>query len=307
MFDPTRHTGFPLEKRVPGSLLLQSLLAALLATYFYLQYCAFEASFNLVDLIWTMVLNMVLFPVVGIFLWNAAMEFSRVTTALRIGLAIGPWIILSIGIAPFFGPSTSENFLVAICAATFKGVITGMLVGSRVRPWGFLTFGTIEVSYEQSTYRVTSNSKLALLGTLPLRLVSISTFLVSALLWVYFSANEYSRTNIFVTLLIAFYAIASAYLSFNSPRRWILIVLASLLNLPFLMLRLNLYLFPEAVYQTTLVEQVAIGTLVVLWMLCIVTRTRVRVPLVLFRDHREVCLGQRYTEWETTLQVVNQA
>src|SRR5215510_2922210 len=189
--DASTHHAFSLDQRTPGTFLLQSLLAALIASYLYQLAGAFgDTTLSLGNLIRVVALNIVLFTIVGIYLWNVATEFSRVTTALRIGLAVGPWIILSLGITALSGPMNIEDLAVTICTAIVNGVITGMLVGSRVRPWGFLTFGTIEVSHDHSTYRLTSNSELALAGTMPLRLVAISIFLVFSWLWVYSYVNQ---------------------------------------------------------------------------------------------------------------------
>lgn len=317
MRDFAKPGGFELEQRFPGTFILQGAFAGLLVGYLLLTLYALSLSAAqeilgwLIFVVLVMGVTTILSIPIAVLIWLPA-RFLRFEMKVP-GRILVAFLAATI---PFFVLALithdTPGLVIAVVAGGVVGVAVGMLVGSRIRPWGFLTFGSIVISGKLGSRRITSRSILALLGTIPLRLVTILLLLVSlwALEWCLWQEYDTAESAFVAYLLI--YSASSAYLSFRSPRRWILIAQGALLNLPIVLLVLYCYLQALASYANyQFLVAASVGTILpALWFLCVVSRTTIQVPtwpmpLNESEGRLMMCLGEQFSNCEQTLGIVS--
>lgn len=193
------------------------------------------------------------------------------------------------------------------------GIPVALLVGSRVKPWEIFTFGSIAAG--EVDHRAGSRSILATLGTLPLRFLSITA---SVLLLLYLPPEFARAANIGEVLLVilflgvvGFYPIFSAYLTFRSPRKIVLVVIGVVLNFPIALV----WFFTFREYLQTPIEKVFIyvaisGSFLLAWVIFVIARLGAKLspaPSLSISNNKSIaaapnldhqCLGSRFAEWQ---------
>lgn len=130
-------------------------------------------------------------------------------------------------------------FVVGVGLALLIGLPIALLVGSGVKPWELFTFGSIVTGSVAFERRAGSYSVLGTLGTLPLRFLSI----VALAAWLLFVSSQREigagpAGAVFALLVPASYPALSAYLTFRSPHKAVLVWLGILMNFPIFVLAL---------------------------------------------------------------------
>ena len=309
----TANRAFQLEARYPGMFLLQGWLGGILAGYIGMVCLCFlndtaDFLFAIGFLYIFIIPASILATVKATILWAAYR-----LTGIQLGAAgrvVATTICVSL-LALFTAfqiPSVDHNYLaVWIAVPVLVSLPTALLVGSSFKPWELCTFGTVSVHGE----RVGSTSLFATLGTLPLRFLSLGALAV----WILFIACKRQVETIpletaAVLSVSLIYFVFSAYVTFRSPRKPILLIAGLVVNL--LVVGLAAWAFLN--YSSTFLPEmiVLIGVLcttcVVFWILFLVARLSVPTNPMLIpdlnaaplrahdkRDHE--CLGSRFLQW----------
>lgn len=311
-----RTKSFQLEQTVPGSFFFQGLAGGMLSGFIFALTIPFWAQ-NRLHPSWVISLTlfyMTIGAVVGVvkatFMWGAyritgfqIRVLTRVAATTICIVVIGGLIYYKAGI------TDNEQFAIGVAIAWLSALPVSLLVGSRVKPWEFFTFGSIAAS---NGTRIGSRSVLATLGTLPLRFLSIFGLVVWSLTFVCmrFTETDVIGDELLITVPII-YLLVSTYLTFRSPRKLFLLVIGILINVPtaflfYLSYEIN---FKDDRYGEEIPMAVNMtGEFLLAWVLflvarlCVGLRTRtmpVRPPVV-FYPHKESehhCLGSRFSEW----------
>jgi hypothetical protein len=309
---------FELEQTIPGLFLLQSAAAGIIVGFFLMVWgmLAISTPYRFLLIIYTPFAMLFCIAVCGVLataIWIPAKVFAlRMRMPARVCAIIILLSLLSVLLYFFQGSPSFENVADWAAGALLIGVPTGTLVGSRVRPWRVFTFGTVAIKKGKRIYEGTSESKLALLATLPLRLVSVCGLALSILILAF---AWQQRGNDLLPMLLgcapSIYFAAGAYLSLRSPRPWILLTLAFVINLPVIVMAAYCFAIPRGGYMDGLPLLMAIvySSFVLLWAICIAARlyaplvtTQPVMPIFVGRDEpqnqRHMCLGARFSEWE---------
>ncbi len=176
----------------------------------------------------------------------------------------------------------------ALIVALLGGTPIALIVGSPVKPLELFTFGSIAVGDSTSEFRAGSKSLLGTLCTYPLRFLSIGT-LVVIVLAVAFEAQSVDQPSDIINLVIfpviaAGYAGLSAYVTFRSPHRVILLALGVVLNIPIALIGLFLYnVYSHEYWRVNLIALLAAvfcGSFVVAWTIFLIARLNTRTTLV---------------------------
>ena len=230
----------------------------------------------------------------------------RLAVAWTVGYAIGLWLESLV---------SPESFLSPFEFATCFGIPTAFLVGSKIRPWKVFTFGTVIINQGQSTSRKTSSNVLALLGSLPLRLLNIHllilTILIEATLWREgyrdFKWERNQLIAVAIAIFIICYLIAGIYLSYRTPSTSVLVTLVILFNTPTIGLAISFYsIWIRGIWGPGFLGGAIILTgYVMLWALCLASRIwaarliRRQIlldQLAVVNEHH--CLGKRMAFWQ---------
>ena len=318
----TRKLSFELEKTVPGLFLLQGLLGGLVAGVVYAAaICFWNERFKFIDGVVIAAYLGIAGSVAGVFK-SIIMWAPYVLTRIQLRLATRV-AITSLGTGVFallvalkFGygfesPNDTAAFVLTMVAG---GLPTAILVGSSIKPWELFTFGSIAFGDSRTGGRVGSKSVLATLGTLPLRFLS----LIGLALWILACAREFDPQQHVISAIITFlvpviYLWYSAYVTFKSPHRFLLVVSAVALNLPVGVITYfaytigrGSYLFAEALPYVC-----GIGSAFLLaWAIFLIARLNAPTQRMIRRtDLRTIprsggshlghdCLGSRFMEWQ---------
>ena len=232
-----KNPSFSLENVLPGTFVLQGILGGILGGLVYVWMTTLwsqkpDFDETLLSIPLTMFLGAILGALAAIVFWIVYLGSDlRMSAGLRVALMIN---ILG-AIALFLGRfSRSEpDFAHYIVIALLSALPTALLVGSRVKPWGLFTFGSIAVYHKDVQKREGSRSVPATLGSLPLRFLSLFTLAV----WILkfscerkFGPDTLSTAQMFV--IPAVYPALCAWVSFRSPRKWSLLLMGIAINPP---------------------------------------------------------------------------
>ncbi len=306
---------FQLEQTVPGSFFFQGIAGGMLSGFIFILTIALWVEED-PPANWVIPLTgvyMIMGAIVGVvkatLMWGAyrvtglqIRVFARVAaTTICLGLISG-FIYYKAGI------TDHGKFAIGVAIAWLTALPVALLVGSRVKPWEFFTFGSIA----SNGTRIGSRNLPATLGTLPLRLLSIWALGIWIMTFVCRNEHQTSPVDIRLVFAVPFlYLLVSTYLSFRSPRKLVLLVIGILLNVPTAFLFYSSYQinFKDDYWGDEIPWLVNMsGEFLVVWTLflaarlCVGLRTRtvpVRAPIV-FYPHKESdhhCLGSRFSEW----------
>ena len=314
-----RRESFQLEKTVPGAFLLQGLTGGALGAFIYLTLLCLYTGADVSNsgrvgmlLLFVLVCMCLVGGTLGVIkatiMWGIyrvtgfqMTVLPRVAMTMLIGSIIGCMTIMSdqpltLNDASSFVWPVSVVWLTTLPAALF--------VGSRVKPWALFTFGSIAVDHG----RVSSKSLPAILSTLPLRLLSLAALGIWILTFAgYWTHNQRPSTQFILMFLIpASYFGLSAYLSFRSPRKQVLLAIGLLVNAPVVYLAVESYINYSTAYWFAgllLVFSAICSAFLLAWALFLVARLTARThiavhhvlsPLSELGHH---CLGSRFMEW----------
>jgi len=242
----TKDRPFHLEQFVPGAFLIQGLAGGAIVGF----------TFMFVVVLWSIRPNplsyllatptvMVAGSIAGVILATLIWTVYRV---IGIQMLVGARVILTVItirlITMFLGLRWSvdrpSDFILGIGIALFAGLPLALLVGSTVRPWQLFTFGSIKVGPSTFERTAVSQSIFGTLGTLPLRFLSIAAFAV----WVlYVSCQREMNGGLMgasaALLVPAVYPAFSAYVTFRSPHKTVLLFIGLIVNLPVALIAIN--------------------------------------------------------------------
>ena len=189
---------------------------------------------------------------------------------------------------------------------------TALLVGSRVRPWKILTYWRVTFRKRGIKERLRSSHTLAILGVLPLRVLSLGALgigiAVTAATW---STGEldFTRRALWLVVPIICFAV-SAYVTFSSPSQFVLLALAFVINVPMTYLAIEHINVPESVWNNSSIPMtlgIAYTSFICAWTAFVATRFVVEPKDFLPADARAYlkvnnkqdhdCLGSRFLEW----------
>ncbi len=214
------------------------------------------------------------------------------------------------------GKASDETLLISTGAVFLLSLPTSLLIGSRVRPWEFFTYGSM-VFRENGIYRRhTVTDAPVILGGLMLRIIATGGLLLSVL--VVACGRELIGKDIWKDFIFyyfpMFYFALSVYLTFRSPRKSVLLILGVILNVP---LGLPLYLgskfFIEIGWQAEDSTALFLVCTIFLaaWTGFIATQLSVTSKKDLLtdishathamtqeRDPGHQCLGSRFADWQ---------
>lgn len=187
-----------------------------------------------------------------------------------------------------------------------------LLVGSRVRPWEIFTYWRVTFRKHGIKERLRSKGSLAILGVMPLRLLSLGGLGI----WIVATAGSWFVDEKDVTESVLFYVVPitylvmSAYVTFRSPTRFVLLAIGLVANLPISFMCLFGYtIFPEGYWnnETPTFLAIADAILICAWVALVTTRFSIKAEHFLPLDarahskvgtrHNHDCLGSRFLEW----------
>ena len=308
---------FQLEETVPGSFFFQGLAGGMLGGFIFVLLIALWVLEHphpdrvIVITPVFMIMGAIFGVVKAAFLWGAyrvtGLQIRVLTRVAATAISTG---LVCWGLHYMAGPN-NEEFALGMGIAWLTTLPVALVVGSRVKPWEFFTFGSIATS---DGNRVGSRSVPATLGTLILRFLSIYAAIVWILIFVCqrHVARPYFPTELLFSVALLYYLV-STYLTFRSPRKPVLLAIAILLNLPTAFLFLISYEinFNHESWGEDIPWMVNMsGMFLIAWLiflvarLCVGLRTPTRTvpvrPPVVFYPHKESdhhCLGSRFSEW----------
>jgi hypothetical protein len=227
---------FQLEETVPGIFLLQGWLGGALSGFTYVVAVSLwfgTASFDRMIVITpiAMVAGGIIGVIKGTMMWAIyRLTGIRMGAFARVAVSSIAAFVLAIFVSVQFG--NIEDAAIWLTITLSVAVPIALLVGSNVKPWELFTFGSIVVGGE----RIGSRSVLAALGTLPLRLLSLSGLAVWILLYScrrpdWWDPAINPKPDVVPFLLPTIYFALTTYLTFRSPGKAFLPVWAVLLNL----------------------------------------------------------------------------
>jgi hypothetical protein len=201
------------------------------------------------------------------------------------------------------------EFVGWILIAFVSSLPTALLVGSGVKPWELFTFGSIAVKGG----RLGSRSILKTLATLPLRFLSM----LALAEWILFFACQRVKGPFHNVIVVTFsvpvvYLFYSAYMTFRSPRRIVLLISGIGMSLPFALIAFRAYWIYFATWpaKELLIKGVIASACVVIWALFLIARLSLRtshaIPVSVLNEllsrrannPAHHCLGSRFLEWQ---------
>ena len=312
----TQRGSFQLERTVPGAFLLQGLTGGALGAFVYLTllclYIGVDESNSerigmlfLFTLVCMCLVGGTLGLIKAMIMWGIyRVTGFQMTALVRVAMTMLIGILFTVILSDHSLTLSYASSLVRPLSVVWLTTLpTALLVGSRVKPWALFTFGSIAVHHG----RASSKSLLAILGTLPLRFLSLTALGI----WILTFAGSWTENQrptvefVLMFLIPASYFALSAYLTFRSPRKEFLLVIAPLVNAPVVYLAVVSYAnYPTAYwFAGLLLVFCAICSMFLLaWALFLfarlTARTHVEVPHVMSLSQPEHhCLGSRFLEW----------
>jgi hypothetical protein len=198
---------------------------------------------------------------------------SAVRTSVKVlisTLMVSAFVILG-PIAPAY------NFRQALDLVALSSVISlpiGLLIGSSVNPVDLFTFGNMD-GYDAKPGQPSFRHVLETVFSLPLRLLSI----VGLGSWLFYLASEWSKQRDLATFVFgsppAIYLALSAFLTFRSPYKLVLALIAVLMNLPVAMVALVCYAIGSNFYQlgnTPTIIAYVLGVFLLAWLVFLFAR-----------------------------------
>lgn len=304
-----RTKSFQLEDTVPGTFLLQGWFGGILAAIVYVvALCLWDGYISFANAVaavaYFAILTSVLGVIKAVLMWLpyrlAKVQLRHVTRIVIASLATG---LFAVATGYLFGTGRRDDMAAWTLTLLLGGLPTAILIGSTIKPWELFTFGSIAGKKLRSVWGT--------LGTLPLRFLSI----LALALWILSLASDRETRTLDVTpsLLVPIaYLLFSAYVTFRSPRKTVLFVVALLLNLPIAGFGIFAFVnYPRAQFAPEMLFGVgAISTaFVVAWSVFLIARLSVRTPPVSMIDFSEAlrransqrdhdCLGSHFLEWQ---------
>ena len=232
----TKDTSFALETTLPGTFALQGILGGILGGFVYTWAMTVWIDHpQLNDMLLGMPLVMFQAAILGaimatiIWLVHLVLDF-RMGAGMRVALMINTLGAVAIVLSRLF-ELKDRYFPGYVLISLLSALPTALLVGSRVRPWELFTFGSIAVPQNDVLTREGSKSVPATLATLPIRFLSL--FVLAVWILKFSCGRKYdviSAASMFV--IAAVYPALCAYISFRSPRKWTLLLVAIAINAP---------------------------------------------------------------------------
>jgi hypothetical protein len=312
---------FHLEKTVPGTFMMQGLLGGMLGGFVaalvaVIAWHENELSEVLQLASYAMITGGIVGVVKSTLMWAVyILTKIRLTAATRVSATsiVTAVVIAVIGRYLEFDEAFLRGFLVW---ALSVGIPIALLVGSSVKPWELFTFGSIAAG-DAFDRRTGSRSILRTLGTFPLRFLSIGTLA----LFLLYLATQASDVRVPREILGAFlffvvagaYPFFSAFVTFRSPCKTVLIACAVISNIPIALVCLFYYgLYDKASWlgEVPLVISAYCGVFLIAWMIFLVARLSLTIKPASFPefsnnksiadaprlDHQ--CLGSRFAAWQ---------
>ena len=318
----TKHLSFELEKTIPGIFLLQGWLGGIVAGVVYTAaICFWKERFAFIEAVFISAYLGILGSVAGVFksiiMWVpyvlTRIQLRRATRVAITSICTGVFALL-LALTFGYGFERLNDTAAFVLTMVAGGLPTAILVGSSIKPWELFTFGSIAIGDSRTGGRVGSKSVLGTLGTLPLRFLS----LIGLALWILACAREFDPQQHVISGVITFlvpliYLWYSAYVTFKSPHRVLLLVSGIALNLPVAVITYfaykihpGSYLFNEALLYVS-----GIGSaFLIAWAIFLIARLNAPTQrMIRGTDLRKLpktgaghlghdCLGSRFMEWQ---------
>jgi hypothetical protein len=229
---------FALENVLPGTFVLQGILGGILGGLIYVwttSLCGPKPNFNetLLSIPLVLFLGAILGAIEALIFWIVYLASDlRMSAGIRAALMINTLGVIALFLGGF-SLRNDDYFSAYLVIALLCALPTALLVGSRVKPWGLFTFGSIAVYDKAVRKREGSRNVPATLGSLPLRFLSLFVLVI----WILkfscerkFGQDVISTAEMFVTPAV--YPALCAYVSFRSPRKWSLLTMGIAINPP---------------------------------------------------------------------------
>ena len=314
----TKSLPFQLEQTTRGAFLLQGLGGGMVMAFVgtLLSMLAFPGNHNFFLLFYVpqiMGVGGVIGLIAATLLW-AICRFThlRMILPLRIAVITIAFTLL----VSFVGYllEARDPWLFAIFAgwSLVLSLPIAFFVGSKLRAWEIFTYWRVTFWQHGIKERLSSSGILAIGGVLPLRLLSSSVFVC----WTLFSAAVWSSGETDVIEAIAFmlgpiiYLAMSAYLTFSSPGKFVLLAIGLFINLPIsYLVFFGHTIFPEYwKWEVPTILAIADTVFLSAWVAFVATRFIVNardfLPEVRASSNSKVdinqehhCLGSRFLEW----------
>lgn len=321
---------FELEKTVPGAFFFQGLAGGMLAGFICIVALVLWA--NQPNLRWVLPFTpfyMIAGATAGAFqatlLWGAyRITGIQLRAPARVALTtvlvgLGAWFVRY-----YAGIEYNVEFAIGVGISWLTASPVALLVGSRVKPWEFFTFGSIAIDGHGNRWR--SNSVLATFGTLPLRFLSLFALVYSTITFAckrqdgpsLYEPDVWDRflfaPNLFEVAVYGIpliYLVLNTYLTFRSPRKLVLLFIALLINIPVgfgAFIASTITIDPENFSwgEDVLTIINSCSAFLVTWTVFLAARLSVRTKVglnfnnVLPKRNNELehhCLGSRFLEW----------
>ena len=304
---------FQLEETVPGTFILQGLLGGVISGFIWV--LAITLSTEKPEFHETLGLAPCVMFAVAVLGASKALITRGIQALTGIQMRAGVRVALlinTVGLIVILLSQRTEfrnkEFAGWVLIALLSSLPTALLIGSNVKPWELFTFGSIAVK----RHRLGSKSIWRTLATLPLRFLSMLALAV----WILFVACwrvEVPFIDIAVTFSVpAIYLFYTAYMTFRSPRKIIVLISGVVMSLPFALTAFWAYwgYFTFAPEKDLLIIGGIASACVVVWALFIIARMSLRTTYVLpvsvlnellsrrANDPAHHCLGSRFLEWQ---------
>lgn len=303
----TANRSFHLEETVTGVFLLQGWLGGVLAAFVYVvalavwdEYFKFDEA--LIVGVYLTILTTFLGVIKATIMWIPYQLLKvRPRHAVRVIVASLATGLFAFATGYGFGTRRPNDMAAWMIVLVLGGLPTAILIGSSVKPWELFTFGSIGGEKRRSV--------LGTVGTLPLRLMSL--FCLALWILFYFCQHlKWTVGNVAILLVPIAYLSFSAYVTFRSPGKTILLASGLIVNLVIACFLLLAYLnHPYANFVPTSLRSFnEIWTsFLIAWGVFLATRLSARtyrismISAELLRAHNKrdhECLGSRFFEWD---------
>jgi len=232
-------SSFALESLIPGTFVLQGILGGMLGGFVWvwaLIYCTHEPQYmEMISIIpQTTFVGAIFGAILATVIWiTHSGSDLRTGAGMRVVLMINIIGVIALLLGRFSELVTDRHFPTWVTISLVSALPTTLLVGSRVKPWALFTFGSITGFRNKVQTKMGSKNVCATFATLPLRFLSLTVLAV----WIMkFSCERKldmdptSAAVLFLTPMV--YPALSAYVTFRSPRKLTLLMLAVGINLP---------------------------------------------------------------------------
>ena len=312
---------FQLEKTVPATFLMQGLLGGLLGGFLaaLIAVIAWDEN-SFWGTLQLALIGMYTGAIIGVIksalIWGA----YRITGIRMIAVTrvTATSIVTALFIAVIGRQFNFDEAFLPGCLvwALSVGVPVALLVGSAVKPWELFTFGSIAAG-DGFDRRLGSRSIVRTLSTFPLRFLSIGTLA----LWLLYLASQARNIHLSSDIvdgsvfffIVGAYSFFSAFVTFRSPRKTVLIACGVVFNVPIALVGLFYYgLYDKAYWlgELPLIISAYCGLFLIAWLIFLIARLSVRIepgssPELSNKksiadapslDHQ--CLGSRFVAWQ---------